>query len=474
MPAAPTISSALADIRQRLGPQAVITDEADLAAYLVEERGSYRGRSSAVIRPRTVEDVAFVLSKASQAGLSVVPQGGNTGLVGGAVAAGELILSLGRLNSIRAVDPVDFTLIAEAGVILKQVQEAAEAAGCLFPLSLASEGTAQLGGLVASNAGGTAVLRYGNMRDLVLGLEVVLPDGRIWNGLKRLRKNNEGYDLKQLFIGSEGTLGVVTAAVLKLYPRPKSYAAAFVGLASPENALALFKRAQDAAGDTLTAFELLPAYGLEITLKYGSGIVQPLAGTHAWYVLFELSSPRSGEDLGTLIEEILGAAYEADLVQDATIAASEAQRADLWGLRENLPEARKHEGASINFDISVPVSAVPSFLDRALALASREIPGVRPCPFGHIGDGSIHFNLSQPENADPAAFLDARERVSRLVHDLVHDMGGSIAAEHGIGLLKRDELARLADPVGLELMRALKRTLDSGGVLNPGKVIEVH
>lgn len=328
MPAAPAISSVLADIEQRLGPQGVITEAADMAAYLVEERGTYRGRSSAVIRPRSVEEVVFVLAKASQAGLSVVPQGGNTGLVGGAVAAGELILSLGRLNSIRAVDPVDFTLIAEAGVILTQVQEAAEAAGCLFPLSLASEGTAQLGGLIAANAGGTAVLRYGTMRDLVLGLEVVLPDGRVWNGLKRLRKNNEGYDLKQLFIGSEGTLGVVTAAVLKLYPRPKSYAAAFVGLATPDNALALFKRAQDGAGDALTAFELLPAYGLEITLKHSSGVVPPLAGAHAWYVLFELSSPRSGEDLGTLIEDILGAAYEADLVHDATIAASEAQRAE--------------------------------------------------------------------------------------------------------------------------------------------------
>jgi FAD/FMN-containing dehydrogenase len=474
MPSASTISSVLADIRQRLGPQAVITDEAEMMAYLVEERGNYRGCSWAVIRPRTVEDVAFVLTKAAQAGLSVVPQGGNTGLVGGAVAAGELILSLGRLNSIRAIDPVDFTLIAEAGVILKQVQQAAEAAGCLFPLSLASEGTAQLGGLVAANAGGTGVLRYGNMRDLVLGLEVVLPDGRVWKGLKRLRKNNEGYDLKQLFIGSEGTLGVITAAVLKLYPRPKSYAAAFVGLASPDNALALFKRAQDGGGDTLTAFELLPAYGLEITLKHASGAARPLAGPHAWYVLFELSSARAGEDLSTLVEDILAAAYEADLVEDATIAASEAQRAELWRLRENLPEARKHEGASINFDISVPVSAVPIFLDRALALVTREIPGVRPCPFGHMGDGNIHFNLSQPENADAAAFLGARERVSRLVHDLVHEMGGSIAAEHGIGLLKREELARLADPVGLELMRALKRTLDSAGTLNPGKVIEVH
>jgi FAD/FMN-containing dehydrogenase len=463
-------SDFLRRLAERLGPQGLITDPDDMAPYLAEERGAYRGQAIAVARPRTADEAAFLVAEAARASVPIVPQGGNTGLVGGAVAAGGLVLSLARLDRIRGVDPFDRALTAEAGVTLKAVQDAALAAGCLFPLSLGSEGTARIGGLVSTNAGGTAVLRYGNMRELVLGLEAVLPDGRIWNGLKVLRKDNAGYDLKQLFIGSEGTLGIVTAAVLRLFPQPRSRAAAFVGLATPQAALLLLKRMQDAADDGLTGFELLPSLAIELVLQHMPGTVRPLANRHAWYVLVELSSPREA-DLAGLLEGILAESYEAAETADAAVAASEAQRTGLWRLREVIPEARRRDGASINHDVSVPVSRIPDFLDRGLALAERAVPGVRACPFGHMGDGNIHFNLGQPPGADPAVFLAERERLNRIVHDLVHELGGSIAAEHGIGLLKRDELARYADPVALDLMRTLKRALDPAGLLNPGKVV---
>jgi FAD/FMN-containing dehydrogenase len=351
------------------------------------------------------------------------------------------------------------------------VQDAADSAGYLFPLSLASEGSCRIGGNLATNAGGTAVLRYGNMRELTLGLEVVLADGRVWNGLKGLRKDNTGYDLKDLFIGSEGTLGVITAAVLKLFPKPQARVTAFIGCASAGAALKLFERLRAAAGDQLTAFEYMPPFGLDIVLKHSPGAVRPLAGSHGAYALIELSTPERDADLPGRLEAILGGAFEEGLVEDAAIGASEAQAAALWQLREQLSEVQRLEGGSIKHDVAVPVSRVAEFIDGATEACEAEMPGLRVCAFGHFGDGNIHFNLSQPVGMDKAAFLAHWERFNRIVHDIVHRMNGSISAEHGIGLIKRDELEFYKDAVALDLMRSVKRALDPHNILNPGKVI---
>jgi FAD/FMN-containing dehydrogenase len=442
-----------------------------MGAYLVETRGLYRGEAAAVVRPANVEEVAFVVRECAAADVPVVPQGGNTGLVGGGVPQGGIVLSLARLDRIREVDPVNATMTVEAGCILKTVQDAASAADCLFPLSLASEGSCRIGGNLATNAGGTAVLRYGNTRDLVLGLEVVLADGRIWNGLNGLRKDNTGYDLKNLFVGSEGTLGIITAAVLKLFPKPKARVTAFAGLASVRDALILFERLRQQAGDQLTAFEYMPGFGLDIVLKHAAGTVRPLEGDHPSYALVELSSTRDDADLQTVMEAALGEAIEDGLVADATIGASEAQNRALWHLRESLSEVQRHEGGSIKHDVSVPVSRVADFIEEASAACEAAMPGIRVCAFGHVGDGNIHFNLSQPVGMDKAAYLAEWERFNRIVHDIVHGMKGSISAEHGIGLLKRNEILLYKDPVAVDLMRTLKRALDPRNILNPGKVI---
>ncbi|MBB4038655.1 FAD/FMN-containing dehydrogenase [Microvirga flocculans] len=455
----------------RLGSGHVIRDPAAMESYLTEERKLYRGAAMAVLRPGSTEDVAFAVRACAKAHVAVVPQGGNTGLVGGGVPHKGIVLSLARLDRIREVDAFNATITAEAGCILKTVQDEAEKVDCLFPLSLASEGSCRIGGNIASNAGGTAVLRYGNMRDLVLGLEVVLADGRIWNGLKGLRKDNEGYDLKNLFIGSEGTLGIVTAAVLKLFPRPKARAVAFAGCASPHAALALFESLRRQTGDQLTAFEYMPRFALEIVLKHAAGAVRPLAGDHAAYALIELSSPDPEIDLSKRLERVLGSALEAGIVEDASIAASEARNAALWHLRESLPHVQRIEGGSIKHDVAVPVSRIADFIVAASAACEQALPGVRVCAFGHFGDGNIHFNLSQPVGMDKAAFLAQWKRFNRIVHDIVHGMNGSIAAEHGVGLIKRDELARYKDPVALELMKTLKVALDPQNILNPGKVV---
>jgi FAD/FMN-containing dehydrogenase len=371
------------------------------------------------------------------------------------------------------VDPVNATLTVEAGCTLKSVQEAAEGADCLFPLSLASEGSCRIGGNLATNAGGTAVLRYGNARELVLGLEVVLADGRVWNGLKGLRKDNTGYDLKNLFVGSEGTLGIITAAVLKLFPRPRARATAFIGCASAGDALRLFERLRQVAGDELTAFEYMTRFALQVVLKHAPGAVRPLAGDHDAYALIELTSPRAEADLQGLFESALSEAIEEGLVEDATIGASEAQNRALWYLREMLSEVQGFEGGSIKHDVSVPVSRVAEFVEVASAACEVAMPGARVCPFGHFGDGNIHFNVSQPVGMDKAAFLAEWDRFNRIVHGIVQAMNGSISAEHGIGLLKRDELAHYKDPVALDLMRSLKAALDPHNILNPGKVVAV-
>lgn len=457
----------------RLGAAHVLTAAADMAGHLVESRGLYAGAASAVARPKDTEEVSFVVRACAKAGVPVVPQGGNTGLVGGGVPHRGVVLSLTRLDRIREVDPVNATMTVEAGCILKSVQDAADAADCLFPLSLASEGSCRIGGNLATNAGGTAVLRYGNARDLVLGLEVVLADGRVWNGLKGLRKDNMGYDLKNLFVGSEGTLGLITAAVLKLFPKPKARVTAFVGCASPHRALEVFERMRRAAGDQLTAFEYMPRFGLEIVLKHGVGMVRPLAADHDSYALIELSSPQEGADLQGHLEQVLGPAIEDGLVEDATIGASEAQNRALWALRENLSEVQRYEGGSIKHDVSVPVSRVAEFIEVATKACEAAMPGIRVCAFGHFGDGNIHFNLTQPVGMEKAAFLGQWGRINRIVHDFVQAMNGSIAAEHGIGLIKRDELRLYKDPVALDLMHTLKRALDPQNILNPGKVVAI-
>ncbi|MGF1623109.1 MAG: FAD-binding oxidoreductase, partial [Rhodomicrobiaceae bacterium] len=397
--------------------------------------------------------------------------GGNTGLVGGQISHnGEIVISLERLNRIRSVDPHGNTLIAEAGVTLAGVQKAAEEAGRLFPLSIASEGSCQIGGNLSTNAGGLQVLAYGNARALTLGLEVVLADGRIWNGLRSLRKDNTGYDLRDLFIGAEGTLGIITAAVLKLFPQPKSKATAIVGLAGLEEAARFFDLAYEMGAGELTAFELLPRFGIEIVLRHAEGTRDPLGKPHPWYALIELSSQREGEAEPGM-EKLLVAGVEQELIADGAMAASLSQAEDFWRLREMLSEVQSHEGGSIKNDVSVPVAALPEFLRRALDAVTELVSGCRPVAFGHYGDGNIHFNITQPEGADKAAFLARWGEVTGVVNAIVLELGGSISAEHGIGYLKRDLLTEIKQPVEIELMRKIKQAFDPAGILNPGKVI---
>ncbi|MBO6755348.1 MAG: FAD-binding oxidoreductase [Roseibium sp.] len=457
-----------------IGAGNVITDPVDQAPYLVEWRDLYHGRTPMVLRPGSTEDVGAIMRYASQNGIAIVPQGGNTGLVGGQIpreSGLEVVLSLGRMNRIRAVDPQGFTITVEAGVVLEAVQTAAEEADRLFPLSLGAQGSCQIGGNISTNAGGTAVLAYGNTRDLVLGLEVVLANGEIWNGLRTLRKDNTGYDLKQLFIGAEGTLGIITAAALKLFPKPKKLEAAFVGLASPEDALALFSIAKAQAGPVLTGFELMPRTGVEFCLRHLGGARDPLTGPHNWYALMELSSGSDAFEIRALQEAILAEAFETGLVEDAAFAQSLQQVKDFWHIRHGMSEVQKEEGGSIKHDVSVPVALIPEFLAEAIAAVEAFVPGCRPVPFGHLGDGNIHFNVSQPEGADKAAFVAKWDEMNTIVHGIVHKFGGSISAEHGIGRLKKDLLPGVKSKVELDLMRRLKQALDPEGILNPGRVL---
>lgn len=456
-----------------VGAKNVITDADAMVPYLKEPRGLFNGKAQAVVRPGSVAEVSAVMKWASEAGATVVPQGGNTGMVGGQVPVGEgreIILSLQRLDKIRSVDAAGDTMTVEAGVILQKAQEAAEAAGRLFPLSLASEGSCTVGGNLSSNAGGTAVIAYGNARELCLGLEVVLADGRIWNGLRQLRKDNTGYDLKNLFIGSEGTLGIITAAVLKLFPLPAARATAFLAVPDPEAALALLNKAKASAGGTLTTFEIMPRIGLDFVVRHASGARDPLSEPSPWYVLMEVSA-QAEVGLTDAVEAFLGEALEEGLVTDAVLAGSLGQRADLWKLREMLSEVQTHEGGSIKHDVSVPLQATPEFLKRAIARVEEMVPGCRPVPFGHLGDGNIHFNVSQPVGADKAAYLAGWGAMNEAVHAIVTELKGSISAEHGIGRLKRSLLPGVKDPVELDLMRTVKAALDPKGVLNPGSVL---
>ncbi|MDP4026077.1 FAD-binding oxidoreductase [Methylobacterium sp. NEAU 140] len=461
----------LSDLRASLGDRHVLTDPDVTAPYRVESRGLYRGEALAVLRPGSTAEVARAVRLCAAARVPVVAQGGNTGLTGGGVPGGGVVLSLERLTRVRGVDTVNASLTVEAGAILADVQAAADAAGMLFPLTYGSRGSARIGGSVSTNAGGLNVLAFGNTRELVLGLEVVLADGRVWDGLRGLRKDNAGYDLKHLFIGAEGTLGIVTAAVLKLFPKPRSVGVAVVGLGSARAALDLFVHLRARADRDLTAFEYLPPFALEIVLRHVHGAVRPLAGDHAAYALIEVSSSRPQADARADLEAALADALEGGLIEDAAIGTSGAQNDGLWRLREGVPEAQTREGASIKHDVSVPLSALPEFLERASAACVAAMPGLRPCGFGHFGDGNIHFNLTQPPGMDRDAFLARWGDFNRIVHDIVHALGGSIAAEHGVGLIKRDEMALYADPVGLDVMRRLKRALDPEDLLNPGKVL---
>jgi FAD/FMN-containing dehydrogenase len=461
-------------IRAIVNERGILTETSDTAPYSEDWRRLYQGRTGAVIRPGTTDELAAVVKLCAAHGTPIVPQGGNTSMVGGAVPnedGSELILSTARLNRIRDLDPADMTMTIEAGVTLKAAQVAAAEQGCLLPLSISSEGTAQIGGVLAVNAGGNNTVRYGNARDLVLGLEVVLPDGTIWNGLRRLRKDNTGYCLRQLFVGSEGTLGIITAAVLKLVPQPKEIAVALCGVASPEAALTLFTRFQAHDAASISAFELMSGLGMTFVLKHIPGATLPLESPAPFYVLVELASPRPGADLRAMLEQILEQALEANIIQDAAIAESDAQRAAIWKLREEHSEAQKREGASVKNDVSVPVSKVPAFIRQATAACEALLPGVRVVPFGHMGDGNIHFNLEQPVGSDAAWFLAKDHALMDTVNEVVREYDGSFSAEHGIGKLKPYMMPDWRGGAELALMQRIKAAIDPGGIMNPGKLL---
>ena len=471
---APDRQQALDRIRTVVGPKGVVEDEAARDGYLIDERRLYRGEAALVVRPATTDEVSQVMAICYEAGLGIVPQGGNTGYCGGATpddAEGQVLVSLSRMNAVRDIDPVGFTMTAEAGVVLANAQKAAAEEGLLFPLSMASEGSAEIGGALATNAGGLAVLRYGTARELCLGLEVVLPDGRVIRGLSGLRKDNTGFDLKSLFCGAEGTLGVITAATLKLFPQPKARQTAWLAVTDADAACRLLGRSRSESGDCVTSFEYVTRPSLELALGYSDSLVDPLEDAHDHYVLLELSSGQSEEQLREVSEAILVAGMEAGDILDGVIAESGQQRTQLWRLRESIPESEKHQGGSVKHDISVTIDRIPEFL----AAASVRLPEIARCRssvYGHIGDGNLHYNLLAPAGEDPDAFKRAHGRaLSECLHDLAAELGGSFSAEHGVGKLKKGELARYKDPVSLDAMRAIKSALDPKGLMNPGKVL---
>ena len=470
----PPSADTLATLAHIVGEPHALRDPKDMAPYLTEWRDRYRGKAAIVLKPGTTDEVAAVLKCANEARAAIVPQGGNTGLVGAQIpdeSGSQIVLSLERLCHIRDVDLASNTMTVEAGLTLEGAHQRAESVNRVFPLSLASEGSCQIGGVLSTNAGGLAVLAYGNARDLALGLEVVLADGRIWHGLKALRKDNTGYDLKNLFIGAEGTLGIITAAVLRLFPRPAERVTCMAGLSDLESATELLARMQDAAGPMLTAFEILPRIGLDFAIKHSDGLHDPLRAPHAWYVLLEVSSPLAGDTIHDLMQTQLAAAIETGEIEDAVLTTSDRQTGELWKLREVMSEVQKYEGGSIKHDVSVPIGRVPEFIDRANDLVELMIPGARPVPFGHLGDGNIHYNVSQPVGMDKDVFLSNWEALNAAVHEIVLDLGGSISAEHGIGRMKRDLLPHAKGAVAIDLMQSIKASFDPNGILNPGKLL---
>jgi len=470
----PPDRATLDELKAAVGSGSWFDSPEDLAPYLVDFRGLYRGATPLVLMPRDSREVCRILEICNRREAAVVPHGGNTSYCGAATpdeSGTQIVLSMRRLNRIRRLDAADYSMIVESGCTLAEAQAAARTVDRLFPLSLGSEGTAQIGGNLSTNAGGTAVLRYGMMRDLVLGLEVVLADGRIISGLKSLRKDNTGYDVKSLFIGAEGTLGVITAASLKLFPLPADTATALVGVDSPQHALDLLGLLRTAAGDQVTTFELLPRLAVELTVKHIAGVANPQDMGTAWYLLIELTSPNPRQNLAGLLADELHQAAADGIVKDAMIATSIAQAQAMWKLRESIPEAQRHHGASLKHDISVPVSSVPKLIEEGSALVRRLVPEGEVVGYGHLGDGNLHFNVSQRPGTDKTAFLQRGGPLEHAVFDLVGSLGGSISAEHGIGRLKAAEFAGRADPVELAVMHDLKRALDPKGILNPGKIL---
>ncbi|HKU97820.1 MAG TPA: FAD-binding oxidoreductase [Vineibacter sp.] len=480
-----TIPSAVPDavlnaIHRVVGDKGFVVDAHEMEPHVVEWRDNYRGRAAAVVRPASTEEVAAVVKICADAGVPIVPQGGMTGLVGAGIPhehGGEIVLSLRRMNRILEINPTAYTMTVEAGVVLKTIQDEAAAHDRLFPLSLAAEGSCTIGGNLSTNAGGVQVLHYGNARSLVLGLEAVLPDGRVWNGLRALKKDNTGYDLKHLFMGAEGTLGIITKAVLKLFPRPKDVATAWLAVRNPAAAVELLSRAHAASEDNVTSCELMGRLGIDLVLKHIPGLSDPLAERHDWYVLLEWSStrpaPAHGGGMLAKMEAFLGDAMEAGLVFDAVLAQSSAQAQAFWKIRESHSEAQKLEGPSIKHDISVPVDRIPEFVDKGVAAMRAVMPDLRPVPFGHVGDGNLHFNAQAPVGMDKPAFFAHLGDINHAVHDLVRSFGGSISAEHGIGRFKLEELERYRGSVELDAMRSIKRALDPRNIMNPGKVLRV-
>lgn len=468
--------SVLDRLKAIAGPQGWTTDAAEIAPHLVEWRGLYRGRTPLLLKPDSTAQVAAIVGLCQDSATPLVVQGGNTGLVGGGVpddSGAEILLSLKRMARVRQINAADFSLTAEAGITVAAVQAAAAAAGRLFALSLASEGSCTLGGVISTNAGGINVLRYGVMREQVLGVEAVLPNGQVLNALSPLRKNNTGYDLKHLLIGAEGTLGIVTAATVKLHPALHARAVAMVALASPQAAVDLLALSRELTADQLIAFELMSRAGLELVLRHIPGSRDPLAAPAPWYALLEVATPQPDIDVAALMQRLCAKAMERDLIHDGVVAASTAQAQALWRLRESFSEAQKLEGDSIKHDIAVAVADIPAFIARATAAVARAAPAARPIAFGHVGDGNLHFNIQAPEADAPGVFAQRWAEINGVVHDVVAAMGGSISAEHGIGVLKKHELARYKDPVALQTMRTLKHALDPNNILGRGRVLDI-
>ncbi len=462
--------NALDAIRTIVGSKGVIEPE-DAAPFLAERRARWPGKAAMIVCPATTQEVADVVKICAAHNIAITPQGGNTGLVGGQIPFGdEILLSLKRMRRVREIEPLNNTMTVDAGLTLAEAQEAARGAGRLFPLSIGSEGSCQIGGVISTNAGGVNVLRYGNCRDLVLGLEAVLPNGEIWNGLKRLRKDNTGYDIKQLMIGGEGTLGIVTGAVLKLFPEPAEKITVCAGVKSTQDAVALLSHAQTLTGGAATSFELMTRICIELVLKHIPGTRDPMSEPHGVYVLMEFSSgQKSG--LRANVEEMLAAGLEQGLLQDAVIAENEAQTKALWHIRHSMSEAISGEGLGARHDVSVATSDIPLFLEKAAEQVARIAPGSRVVAFGHIGDGNVHYDVVGPEGADPHALDDKRAEIESAVYDVIGDFNGSISAEHGVGRHRRDTLAKRKSAVELEVMRAIKKALDPQGIMNPGKMV---
>ncbi len=464
----------MADLIRQLseivGDRHVVSDELGKVEFLEERRGKFTGQGEAVILPGTVEEVQRVVRCCASQQQPIVPQGGNTGLCGGAVSrSGDVLINLRRLNRILDIDPVNQTMTVQAGCVLADIQQAARESNCHFPLSLGAEGTCQIGGNLSTNAGGINVLLFGNAREQVLGLEAVLPDGRLWNDMGELRKNNTGYDLKNLLIGAEGTLGIITAAVLKLHPVPQQTETAFVALRDLEASLELLTSARADSGGALSSFELVPSMGIKLAERYIPNCSNPIQSDHEWQIIIVYSG--AGPDLRTTLENTLASAFDKGTVVDAVVSSSEAQTAQIWRIREGLVEAQRHGGERYTYDVAVKVSQVPKFIQQASSLAKQRMPGIQPYPFGHVGDGNIHLSLFQPPGSDADQFRSRLPEFDNLIFDLVHDLKGSFSAEHGVGLLKLDEMTDYKDPVGLSMMRAIKKALDPLNIMNPGKVI---